>query len=176
MTVPFAKLRDAVAEENRRKEELHIVELLVKKLFPEKPLGKTMADVRKFLVDVEEATVSSALSVAVPDLPFEVVISARSCNAHCLLTGDFRNNDTVRWAIAKIGQAYGRGEECAVTLKLNNLGVFVMHNVSMPSQANPRVVIPASTTGISQIQIIHLDYFADDYLGRRLGVVNKKEK
>lgn len=166
MTVPFANLKNAVAAEIKTKGELSMAELFFRKVYPDQPAIKLMKVVRGRVDD--GMSVGEAITSAYPDIPFDVYVTNRACNAHCLLTGDFRKNDLMRWAMSKIGQSFENQTEAAVLLKLNNLGIFVMHNVTMAMQSNPRVVIPASTTGISQIQIIHLDYFADDFLGRKL--------
>lgn len=162
--VPFAKLKAAVKSENKEREELRIAELFLKKMFPDKAASKLMSEVKRQMV----VGLNAAQGITcVVDVPFQLFITSESCNAHCLLTGDFRNNKTIQWAMARVGQAAARQEECAVLFKINTLGVFVLHNVSMPMQANPRIIIPASKAGVSQIQIINLDFFAQDFLGRR---------
>lgn len=167
MTVPFAKLRNVATAALREMEELSIAELFLRKCFPDRYIAKVVKDMKKFMSDNPEATASSAMHAVVTDIPFEVTVSAKSCNAHCVLVGNFRNNSVIKWAMSIIGDAHNRKEEAAVLFKLTNLGVFVLHNISMPMQSNPRIIIPASSAGVEQVQLTSLCFFADDFLGKR---------
>ena len=157
MTVPFAKLDVAVKAENTEREELRIAETLIKKTFPGFPVSKTMSEIKVQMANGME--LEKALASVVPELPFELHITNLSCNVHCLISGDFKSSPTICKAVEWIGEAREREEACAVIFKIKNMGLFVMHSISMTGSSKPRIVIPAVKAGIDQLEIIHLSFF-----------------
>lgn len=167
-TVPFAKLRASVAAENKWREQLDLAEEFLRKVFPECRIGKTMQAVRGSLQSNPAMDIGAALSACLPaPLPYDLYVTDKSASVHSLIVGDFRTTPLLKTAMRSIGMSAGDGRQAAVICRLNNMGVCVIHNVSLQSQSNPRIVIPASAQGVSQVQVISLDFFVDDINGRR---------
>lgn len=166
--VPFSKLKVAVAAEQKWKEQLDLAEKFLRKVFPDCYVGKTMQSVRATLQSNSDLSVGSALASCLPTtIPYDLYVTDKSASVHSLIVGDFRTTPLLREAMRLIGTSVSEGREAAVVCKLHNMGPCVIHNISMQSQANPRIVIPASVKGVSQIQVISLDFFVDDCNGNR---------
>lgn len=166
--VPFGKLQTAIAEEQRLREELDLAEEFLRKIFPACSIGRTMQAIRSALQGNADMEVGAALSACLPSpVPYDIYVSNKTASVHSLIVGDFRRQPLLKYAMKSLGISVAEGNQAIVLCKLKNMGPCVIHNVSLQSQANPRIVIPASTAGVSQVQVISLDFFADDCEGRR---------
>lgn len=169
--VPFNKLKAAVTAEQKWRDKLDLAESFIRKVFPEAYIGRIMQNIRATLNSNQDMELGVAVAACLPTtLPYDLYVTDKTASVHSLLVGDFRTTPLLKFALRSIGTSTADGRQAAVICKLNNMGTCVIHNVPLQSQSNPRIVIPASARGVSQIQVISLPFFVDDING-----VRKKE-
>lgn len=167
-TVPFGKLQTAVDAEQRLREQFDLAEDYLRKIFPDCRIGKTMQAVRTTMQSNPELAVGAALASCLPTpVPYDIYVTEKSASVHSLIVGDFRKQPLLKYAMRSLGASAAEGSQAIVLCRLKNMGPCVIHNVPLQSQANPRIVIPASTAGVTQVQVISLDFFVDDINGKR---------
>lgn len=167
-TIPFGRLQTAVGAEQRLREQFDLAEDFLRKIFPDCRVGKTMQAIRATMQSNAEMDVGAALAACLPTpAPYDIYVTDKSASVHSLIVGDFRKQPLLKYAMRSLGASALDGSQAVVLCRLKNMGPCVIHNVPLQSQANPRIVIPASAVGVAQVQVISLDFFADDINGKR---------
>lgn len=93
------------------------------------------------------------------EYPFELFVSQRKESLVRLLKGDFINSEFMKEAMSCFAEAHADGEYGLVLFRMKMLGPFVAHNIAQPSTPTPRIVIPATKFGVSEITIQSLKNF-----------------
>lgn len=93
------------------------------------------------------------------EFPFELFVSQKKESLVRLLKGDFLDTDFMKEAMSCFAEASSDGEYGLILFRMKLLGPFVAHNIAQPSTPTPRIVIPASKFGVSEITIQSLNHF-----------------
>jgi hypothetical protein len=93
------------------------------------------------------------------EFPFELFVAQKKESLVRLLKGDFLDTDFMKEAMSCFAEAAADGEYGLILFRMKLLGPFVAHNIPQPSTPTPRIVIPASKFGVSEITIQSLKHF-----------------
>lgn len=99
------------------------------------------------------------LSLLDGQYPFDLFVSQKKESLVKLLKGEFLSTDFMKDAMRCFAEADASGYYGLVLFRMKLLGPFVAHNIPQKATPTPRIVIPASKFGVSEITIQSLKHF-----------------
>lgn len=155
----FGRLNTIAFSEIRYTTTKDLLREFGKIIAPEK-VGKAM---REFDKEMDGKPLRDAGAVFMSCLrgeyPFELFVSQKKESLVRMLKGEFLESDFMKEAMSCFAEADMDGEYGLVLFRMKLLGPFVAHNIPHMSTPTPRIVIPASKHGVSEITVQSLKHF-----------------